>query len=287
LRRGILLDLVMYLWLIVAAVLSGSLTVLAELPRATLLFSVEIIAYITLVQSNSGRLFAFEYGIGKIERVITVVIAGGLFLSAFYIIGQAIDRLQHPTILPTPALVLAVTFSAANLLENAYFTGEFIRSNASEQSLIIETQIHSRMVKTMSSLVVVLVLVAAACLSDPKGVVMLDAVGAVFIAGYMVYTGTEMMRESLPDVLDRALPEDQQLIIMRTIAQNFDHFEQFGEIRSRRSGGEAFISLRLMFDPEMSLMQVNGVCARIKAQLEDAIPGSEVSVMPDVHLRGE
>jgi ferrous-iron efflux pump FieF len=267
--------------------MSGSLTILAELPRSTLLFSVEIIAFVTLLRANSGKFFAYEYGTGKIERVITVMISGGLFISAIFVIDATIERLNHPTILPTPGLVIAAVYGTANLWVNAYCTGDFIRSNATERSLIVDAQIRARVVKTITSLLIVVVLVAAASFSDPQAAGMIDAFGAVFVSGYMIYIGIQMLRESLPDVLDRALPEDQQLVIMRTIAEYFDHFEQFGDVRSRRSGGNAFISIRLMFDPEMSLQQVSNVCSRIRAHLEEALPGSEVSVLPDVHLRGE
>jgi ferrous-iron efflux pump FieF len=287
LGRAIFLDLLLAMTRIAAAIMSGSLTLLADIPRSALLLLIEIIAFVTLRRANRGKFFAYEYGTGKIERVITVLIAGGLCVAAIFVIGATIGRLQHPTVLSTPGLVLAVAYSSTNLWVNAYFAGKFIRSNAVEHSRILESQIRMRIVKTVVSIVVVLVLVAATCVPDPKGVVLIDASGAFFVAGYMIYIGTQMLRESLPDLLDRALPEHQQLVIMRTIAQNFDHFDQFREVRSRQSGGCAFINIRLMFEPTMSLRQVNRVCGRVKAQLEEALPGSEVSVLPDVHLRGE
>jgi cation diffusion facilitator family transporter len=278
--RAILLDFVMYVSLIVAAVLSGSLTVLAELPRATLLYSVEIIAWITLRRSNRGKLAAFEYGIGKIERVIMIVIAGGLIASAIFTFDATLERLSHPTVLPTPALVLAVIVATANLVVNAYCTGEFVRANASEENLIFESQVRSRMVKTAASAVVVVVLVVATWLADPKAATYVDAFGAIFVIGYMIATSVGMLRESLPDLLDRALPEHEQLIILRVIAQNFDDFEHFGSVRSRRSGGHAFIDISLSFDPDMPLQVVSHRCSAIVLGIREAIPDAIVRVDP-------
>ena len=234
LERAILLDFVMYVAVVVAAVASGSLTMLAELPRATLLYSVEIIAWVMMRRAHRGKLAAFEYGIGKIERTIMVVIALGLLATAVFTLDTTIGRLDHPVVLPTPALVLAVVVASANFLVNAYCSGDFARANSCGRSLIIESQIRSRLVKTAASGVVVVVLVSATWLADPKAVTYVDAFGAVFVIGYMAVTAVQMLRESLPEVLDRALPEHEQLAILRIVARNFEDFEHLCRIRSRR-----------------------------------------------------
>lgn len=282
LARAILLDLGIYACLVVVALVSGSLTILAEVPRGGLLLAIEIISLITLRRSHRGLFSQYEYGIGKIEQVITVLIVIGLFAAALWTFEATISRIKHPEVLPTPAMIMGVVIASTNLAINTYCFGDFARNNAKESSIILAAQVKSRLVKTLSSAVVVVVLVIATWLADPTGATYVDAVGAVFVGIYMITTGIALLRESLPDLLDRALPEHEQLLLMKVMTQNFDDFDHFGSIKSRRSGGHAFIDLVLEFPPEMPLAEVNRRCTRIHDDIVGYIPDALVSVVPEV-----
>lgn len=280
LLRAILLDFFCYAALVLAAIASGSLTILAELPRGGLLYAIEIISLVTLRRSHRGRFFAFEYGIGKIERVITSVIGLGLFVAAAFTLGATIERVANPTVLPTPAMILGVAVAGFNFAVNLYCAGEFIRANRTDESLILASQVRSRLVKTVASGVVVAVLVVATWLSDPTGAAYVDAFGALFVIGYMVVTGKSLLQESIPDLLDRALPEAQQLLLMRVMSRHFDDIESFGSIKSRRSGGSSFITLELAFQGDMALSEVRRRCDVIRKEIVELVPDAFVEVIP-------
>jgi cation diffusion facilitator family transporter len=282
LLRAISLDFGILVAIIIAAITSGSLTVLAELLRGVLLYAIEIITYITLWRSNRGKFAEFEYGIGKIERVITILIAGGLYFSAVYTLGSTADRFSHPSILPTPAMIFAVLVASLNLGINLFCTGDFIRSNQSESSLILDSQVRSRLVKMVASGIVVAVLVAATWLTDPKAATLIDAAGALFATVYMAVIGTQLLRESLPDLMDRALPERDQLMLLKVVARHFENFDQFDAVRSRRSGGRAYIDMDLEFDANMPLYEVNRRCRLIQEDIVELIPDATVTVTPRV-----
>ncbi len=280
--RAILLDLGIYIALIIAAVFSGSLTILAEIPRGGLLFSIEITALITMRRAHRGMFSAFEYGIGKIEQVISILIAGGLFTSAIFTLSVTVDRVSNPESLPTPALILGVTVASLNLAINTFCLGDFARSNVHESSLILASQVRSRLVKTIASAIVVLVLVLTTWLADPAAATYVDALGALFVTAYMVITGISLLRESLPDLLDRALPEHEQLLLMRVMTRYFADFENLNSIKSRRSGGHAFIDINLEFQPDMALAEVSRRCLSIRQDIVELIPDAFVSVVPHV-----
>jgi len=282
LLRAVGLDFLCYLALVVAAIASGSLTILAELPRGGLLYSIEILSLITLRRSHRGRFFAFEYGIGKIERVITSVIGIGLIVAALFTLSATLERIANPTVLPTPAMILGVMVGSLNFAVNLYCAGDFIRANRTDASLILASQVRSRLVKTVASGVVVAVLVVATWLPDPTGATYVDAFGALFVIGYMLVTARDLLRESIPDLLDRALPEPEQLLLMRVMSTYFDDFENFGSIRSRRSGGQSFITVELAFRGERSLAEVDDRCDAIRREIVKLIPDAFVEVVPRV-----
>ncbi len=280
--RTIWLDAIIFILLIIAAISSGSLTIMAEIPRGGLLFAVEVISVITLCRSHRGKFSEFAYGIGKIERVISILIAAGLFLSALYTLDATLSRLSHPVILPTPAMILGVMVASYNLTINFYCVGRFMQANEAESSLILDSQIRSRLVKTVASAVVVLVLVIATWLSDPKAATLIDAFGALFVVGYMVVIGVQLLRESLPDLLDRALPEREQLLLMGVITAHYENYANLGSIKSRRSGGRAFIDIDLEFEADMPFNEVTDHCINIENDVVEKIPDAVVSVKPQV-----
>jgi divalent metal cation (Fe/Co/Zn/Cd) transporter len=280
--RALWLDLTTFVFVLIAALASGSLTIAAELPRGGLLLTIEIISIITLYRSHRGKFAEFEYGIGKIERVISILIVGGLFLAAVFTLSATFERMVHPVILPTQAMLLAVAAASYNVMINCFCAGDFIRVNQHESSLILASQVKSRLAKIMASVIVTLILVLATWLSDPKAATLVDAVGSFFVIAYMVKTGVQMLRESLPDLLDRALPEREQLLLLRVITRYFDDFDNFGAIRSRRSGGHAFVDVDLEFPAGMPLGDAAERCDAIRRGIIELIPDAVVSVVPRV-----
>ncbi len=280
LLRATLLDTSTLLAIFLAAVLSGSLTVLTEVFRGSLLLSIEIISLITMLRDHRGKFVEFEYGIGKIERIVTIIIAGGLFFSAAYSLSSALGRLSQPAALPTPGMIFAVMVASYNLTVNFFCAGDFVRANAEEESVILDANLKARIVKTMASLIVVVVLVIATWLADPKAATLVDALGAFVAAGYMIAIGIKLLRESLPDLMDRALPERDQLLLLRVVARYFDDFDQFDAVRSRRSGGKSFVDMNLEFDANMPLYEVNRRCKAIQNDIVELIPNAIVTVTP-------
>lgn len=278
--RALGLDTAMLTLLVISALLSGSVTMLAESLRGALLYSIEAVSLVTMRRSHRGKYIEFEYGIGKIERVITIIIAGGLFVSAMFAFQSSVDRIIHPSVLATPAMIFAIIVGSMNMTINFYCTGDFIRSNQTEASLILESQVQMRTVKTIASFIVVIVVLIATWLPDPKAAAIVDAIGGFLAVAYMLWIGVGMVRESLPDLMDRALPENEQLLLLKVIAKHFDNFDQFDAIRSRRSGGKAFIDMDLEFDPNMPLHEVNHRCEAIRSGISELIPDSIVTVTP-------
>lgn len=282
LLRATLLDLSTVFAIMLASALSGSLTMFTEVLRGSLLVTIEMVTLITMMRYHRGKFAEFEYGIGKIERIVTIIIASGLFFSAAYSLHAALGRLSHPEVMPTPGMIFAVAVASFNMTVNFFCAGDFVRANEEEESLILDAQLKARIVKTMASVIVVVVLVSATWLADPKAATLVDAVGATIAASYMVFIGFKLVRESLPDLMDRALPERDQLMLLKVVARYFDDFDQFDAIRSRRSGGRAYVDMDLQFDANMPLYEVNRRCRAIQEGIVELIPDAIVSIKPRV-----
>lgn len=276
-----MLDTVILALLTVTGLLSGSMTALSEIIRFMLLLTIEYVSYAVLKRAHRGRFNEFEYGTGKIERITNLLIAFGLLLSSLYIMSKIFSSGESAPI-STNSLMLTIVSANINLMANYYFSIAFIRSNQTEASTIISSQIAARIAKTVASVVVLAILMLTLWLPDPRSARIVDLVGSVFLVGYMVYTAAGLIKESLPEILDRTIPEPEHYQLLRILAKNFDSYDGFNGYKARRSGKDLFILLNLSFLPTRTMEQIEARLAPIRLAIESELPGSSVTIESDI-----
>ena len=221
---AILLDSLLLVFYVIVGLFSGSMTFISEVIRALLLTVIEYVSYFVLRRTHRGQFKEFEFGTGKIERIVNLLVAFGLCLACFYIFNKILAT-GHDTPISAPNLVLAVILADINLIVNIYLTFSFIRVNRGESSVIIASQIKSRQAKTVASAVVLGVLVLTLWMPDPNLARTVDICGSIFVMGYMLIIAYGLVKESLPEILDRTVPEPEQFQIIRVLTDHFDQFD--------------------------------------------------------------
>lgn len=278
---AIVLDSLIVIYFILVGIFSGSMTFISELIRCLLLMAIEYASYIILRRTHRGEYRDFDFGTGKIERIVNLLVAFSLCFACLYIFGKIIS-VGEDTPMSTTNLLLAVVGSDVNLIVNIYFALAFIRVNRKESSVIISSQIKSRLAKTVASLIVLLVLILTLWLPDPRAARTVDLLGSIFILCYMLVIAVGLIKESLPEILDRSVPEPDHFQILRVLATNFDRYDGFREYRTRRSGKDLFILLTLCFLRETTLSQIENRLAPIRQALESELPGAKVTIIPEI-----
>jgi cation diffusion facilitator family transporter len=261
--------------------LSGSVTALSEIIRITLMLAISFVSYEVLRRTHRRRFNEFEYGTGKIERITNLLVAFGLLLSSSYILFKVLS-MDAATPMSTNALALTLLASAINLAINYYFVMAYVRSNRDAPSLIIDTKITSRITKTIASAVVLFVFMVTVWLSDPLAARMVDKCGSILIVCYMAYIAYGLVRESLPEILDRTIPEPEHYQLLRILAEHFEDYDGFNGYKARRSGKDLFILLNLCFLPHRTMEEVKRRLAPLRRAIEKELPGSTVTIEPEI-----
>ncbi|OEU66401.1 MAG: hypothetical protein BA863_07535 [Desulfovibrio sp. S3730MH75] len=279
------LDTILLIFLMSVGLLSGSMTALSEIVRFALLLAIEYVSYVVLRRVHRKGFNEFEFGTGKIERITNLLVAFGLLLSSLYIFSKIISMDESVPIAPT-ALLLTIIAANSNLIINFYFSMAFIRSNQTESSVIISSQIAARVAKTVASCVVLGILMLALWLPDPRSARIVDLWGSIFLVGYMVFIAYGLIKESLPEILDRTISEPDHYQILRILAENFDQYDGFSGYKTRRSGKDLFILLTLSFFPTNSLAQIEDRLRPIRQSFEAELPGSSLIIVPEITKGG-
>jgi divalent metal cation (Fe/Co/Zn/Cd) transporter len=278
--RVFALDFVAGWGMLITALLADSLTMIAEGVRGFLMLIIEVVALVTLRRIHRGRFAEYDYGTGKIERLVNVGIGAGLLIAAVSVAWNALARLDHEPSSSAVFYVVAALFIEYNVIINIYGIISFLRVNRDRPSIIVESQIAARGARTTASVIVFVIALLGGVIPDPTVANFLDLVGAGFVCVLMVRIGIQLVRESLPDLLDRALPDATQRHIYRVLAENYAGYDDVVAVRSRRSGEHLLIEVELGFRKETTMAQVTALQDRLAEQLRSGLPEARLHVVP-------
>jgi divalent metal cation (Fe/Co/Zn/Cd) transporter len=273
------LDVVILVPYLVVGLAAGSLAMVAEVLRGGLLLLVAVVSLRALRRWHRGLIADYDYGIGKLERALSGGVAVLLLLAAGFIVWRVfVMNTEAP---PSPFLAaLAIVFVFVNLGVNSFPLIPLWRSMRGQPSLIVLSLFRARLAKALGSVIVVASVCIHSLSSDPIAGRIADAVGAAVVVGFMIVVAFGLLREALPDLLDRAIAEPMQMHVTRTLATFFHNYDELIAVRTRRSGIVAHVEIVLGFAPGKKLGEVSEIIARMDEHLRRAIPNSDVVVIP-------
>jgi ferrous-iron efflux pump FieF len=265
---------------IIAAIIANSLTLESEILKNIGLVTAVFLSYLSIRKVNRGKTEGYNYGYGKLESVSGLIVAAVLVISLIIIIGHAVERFQHPVELHEGGLDLAIVFSAIGLLTSAWLWRHDYHLTKQEYSPVLESLWRMYRFKTIASVLVIISLALSALFSAQPWASYVDPVGSVIIGLFIVQSIYNISTMSVHDLLDRALEESLQIVILRELAHYFDEYEAIHGIRSRRSGANVYVEIFLEFEGDRRMADVQKVIDAIKSSLESKINGSEIVISP-------
>lgn len=276
------LDLILFIPYTYVSVSSMSWTMIAECLRFGLLLVVGIVSYLTMRRIHRGRMHHYEYGADKLEEGLSVVIALLLILTAGMLLWRISGLAPSPK-LPPGLAAAAIALVFTNLAINCGQLYSLYRAHRHGGSVIVRAQYQARWVKAIASAIVAIPVTITMVADNRELATLADQIGTLVVIVIMVGSGISMIRQSLPDLLDRALPETLQQGINRVLARHIDDYEQLGEVRTRSAGNVMHVELELFMDPAKSMAEASAAANRLRHALAEELPG----VHPVILLRAE
>lgn len=264
----------------IVAVQAGSLTILGEVLRGVLLISVAIASWVTIRRIHRGQTGAYDFGMGKIEQILSLMVALLLCMSMAFIWYKA---LLAPAAAPhevTAWSFIAVGLAFVNLCANAAPLPPLYKAMKTGKSVLVAAQFRAKTAKTIGSVVVVICVALNQLSSDASLSWWADRVGVAIVTLVTLHAAYELLKSAIPDLLDRTLPEDQQIKINQVLAKHYDSFDALKWCQSRQSGSDTEVHVGLGFAPHISFGEVARISKAVVDDIEAALPGSRVTVTP-------
>ena len=257
----------------IAWVLTDSVSLLASLIDSTLDGLASLVNLIAVRHALTPADREHRFGHGKAEALAGLAQAAFITGSAGFLLLEAGRRLFNPAPLETWAPGIAVmVFSLAATLALLSFQRYVIRRT--DSTAIKADALHYRTDFLLNGSVIVALWLAA------TGWGGFDALFAIGIALYILYSAWAIIRQSLDDLMDRELPVSERDAIKR-IAASHPLVRGMHDLRSRRSGVATFLQMHLEVDDALSLLQAHSVSDEVERKLQAVYPNAEIIIHVD------
>jgi ferrous-iron efflux pump FieF len=265
----------------VAGILANSLTIFSVAMECCLDFIVEIFAFKSIRVIQRSNRFRFPYGTGKLEN-FTGFLTGALSLPiSIYILYFSVVRILSPE--ETISFTISQIPLLPSLVRSVYF---FIQSKKLLQKVdspLVKSYYIDFKVSTYFDFGLILAFAIAWVLTyfgKHTIAYYLDPAISFILAIYMGYMGIKQIVANFRILMDLPLPEEEQLLIMRALAQEYEYYENIGNIFSRRSGQQRFIDIELFLNEDIDLQEIMQLKARIKKKLEEHFGEVKFNLIP-------
>ena len=278
--HSLIIDFLLWIPDIFAAIFSGSITLFADVLKCGNEILATFIAWLMLRKMNRGATGIYDYGMGKLETLTSIITGGVMFISLILVFFTAVQRIIFPVLLHPHGLGVGIVLMIIGVLTNTRLWLKNHRIAKAGHSPIMEAQWRLFRTKAFSDLSVLLSLVLSLCLAGYPWSPYIDPIASFIIVAFLLYSGYSVISTSLPDLLDKTLDESLQLVIVQDLAGFYHDYTALHGVRSRRSGSNVYIEIFLEFDGDKKMGEVQDVINRIRSSLEQKIPKSSVSIIP-------
>lgn len=245
----------------VAAWVTGSMSVRADALHSLIDLVSTIIGFVGIRVALRPADADHHYGHAKAEALAGFIIGGLILLVAGTIIYEAIQRLLHPE--PISLIAVGIWVTAVVVVINIAVSLWVTRVARKTDSVALLAEGKHLWADVLSSLAVVIGLL----LVSFTGVVILDTIVAIVIGIFIAKEAIEPLKTSLDNIMDRKLPESEQAIIEKTIAEFSQQVTGLYSLRTRKAGSQRFIDLSFTMPRNVTVAEAHHVCQQISHRI--------------------
>lgn len=252
---------------------TGSVSLLASLIDSLLDIAASIVNLVVLRYALQPADQQHAFGHGKAESLAALAQAMFISGSACFLLLNGVERLFHPQELSTPeygiyvsALAVVVTFVLVRFQR-------YVVQKTGSQAIAADS-LHYQ-----SDLLMNVTIMLALGLSW-FGIERADALFAIGIGLYVLYSAYKMLRMAIATLMDAKLPDDEIAEIER-ICGSVEQVQGIHQLKTRMSGPVRFIQLHLELNDHIPLVEAHRISDQVEAKLIAAFPDSEVIIHQD------
>jgi cation diffusion facilitator family transporter len=262
-----------------ALLAAQSSVLLADFMKTGLEFFAVVLAWLAMRRLAHGGGTTYEYGIGKLENLSSLMVAALMAVVFLVISANAVRGLLSPSHVGGIGVVISLVAQVVYAGINGWLWSRCRQSLMSENSPLMASQAKLFFTKLFGNVFILLSLSLSLLLADYEWSVLIDPIASLVIASSILISAVGVFSSSVYDLLDGTLEEKDKLDIMRELVLNFTRYDRLYGVRSRRSGKDVFIDIHLGFDPEQRVGDVERDIESIRAAVARRFKSASVTIV--------
>jgi len=257
---------------VVAGLLTGSISLIAEAIHSMMDLVAAIIAFISVQISDRPADERHPFGHGKVENISGVVEAVLIFIAAGIIIYEAVKRLITGATLELVEIGIGVM--AVSIVVNILVSRYLLKVSRATDSLALEADARhlTTDVITMAGVLVGLTIVRL------TGLNIFDPITAILVALLIVKTAYAITKKSFGGLVDVKLPDGEESVIKSCILEHSGNVVAFHELRTRKAGSQRYIDLHLVMPRNARVEEAHRMCDHLERDIESRLPNTNVTI---------
>ncbi len=195
-----------------------------------------------------------------------------IFAAAVAIIWEALHRLFDPQ--PVKQIGLGITLAVVSSAMNGALAWSMLRKAREARSMALEADARHLFTDVWTSVGVVVGLLAVKF----TGLLWLDPVIALLVAGNILREGWSLARRSADGLMDRALEPEAREQIEQVLAGFAHQTIRFDHVVTRRAGQRRYVDLHMHMPPGWTLGRAAAVRTSVEQALMSAVPGLRATI---------
>jgi cation diffusion facilitator family transporter len=255
-----------------AAWVTGSVGLLSDAAESVVNLLAAGTAYVSLWYASQPVDSNHTYGHEKIEFFSSGLEGMLVLVAAVGIAGTAVTHFWRTEALES--LPLGIALSGVATAINFAAAMVLFRVGRTYRSIVLEAEARHLMADVWTSVAVVV----GVGLSRLTGIQLLDPICALLMAGYILWTGGELVVRSFNGLMDHALPPSEQALVRAAIEAGLEPGMTYHALRTRQAGPRRFIDFHLLVPGAWSVKHAHEIGSRIEEGVCRALADAEVTV---------
>ena len=261
----------LFIFKLFAGLITGAVSLIADAVHTLSDVVTSLIVIWGFNQSKKPADMGHPYGHGRAEYIATLIISVLLCVAGIEFIETAIDRIQNPILIISDWWMVAILGLTVIIKEITARYAQFLSSKIASGLLHADAWHHRT--DAVSSILVLIALIAG-----NFGYPAVDGWAGLFVALILVYTGFDIARDSVDDLIGKP-PDVAELDTIRDIALSVPGALGVHDISVHSYGLDKFVSIHAEINAKKTAAEAHDISEEIESKL-----GKAMGVEPTVHL---
>jgi cation diffusion facilitator family transporter len=251
--------------------LTDSVGLLSDALESTVNIVAAFVALIALKAAARPGNERLHFGLSKAEYFSALIEGLMILVAAGLIMFTAIARFLNPK--PLEDVGIGLTVSVLASLLNGAVAWYLMRAGRKHRSIVLTADAKHLMTDVWTSGGVIV----AVGLVTLTGWQRLDPIIAMAVALNIVLAGLRLIGSSAMGLLDAALPEDENAVIVDILRKHQSSNVRFHAVQTRESGRQRFVSMHVLVPGEWSVAQGHDLLEAVEQAIRRALPNTVVT----------